>query len=186
MNKYVIVFITFFLGYFVVNSIYKEINRDKTPGKAKRLSCQKKVTSFERGFSNPEITYVQKLIEHGNTKFTSYVEKAVYSESVLFDYITLVQTDEIFKNNLEKYVKYNENNDESFSLQYYIYENDKNDPGKKTKKSKSYAGYTVFEVKNKNNKTIYKVQIDFMDNKGKDIKNSIQCAVKSFMTFNKQ
>jgi hypothetical protein len=89
------------------------------------------------------------------------------------------------KNLLDSYVQIKNDKEKNYNYSYYIYENDKNDPGKKTKKSKLYAGYIVFEVKNKNNKTIYKVQIDFMDKHGADIVGSINCTIESFMTYNK-
>jgi len=185
MNKYIRILLGLLILYFVGESIYSEIQKDKTPGKAKRLSCQKKVTSFERGISNPDILYAQNLIEHGNVDFTSTVEKAIYSKSKLFEYISLAKMDDIFYNKLKSYVKYNEKNQEKYKLSYYIYENDKNDPGKKTPKSKLYAGYVVLEVKDLNNKNIYKVQIDFMDDKGSDIKETLDCTIESFMTYNK-
>jgi len=185
MKKYLRVFIIVFIGYFVGDSIYSEMSKDKIPGKAKRLPCQKKVTSFERGFSNEDIIYAQRLIEHGSISFSSRIEKPIYQESVLFKHISLEQTDMMFENALKRHIIYNEDNNEQYQMSYYIYENDKKDPGKKTEKSKKYAGYTVFEVKDTHNKTIYKMQVDFMDTKGTDIKNSIECVVKSFMTFNK-
>jgi len=185
MSKYIKVFLLLVIVYFIGNSIYNEMTKDKTPGKAKRLSCQKKVTSFEKGLSDADIIYAQNLIEHGNINFTSSVEESKYSKTKLFDYISLEETDRNFENILQSYVKYNENNKEKYKLSYYIYENDKNDPGKKSAKSKLYAGYVVLEVKNVNNKSIYKVQIDFMDEQGSDIKETIECTVKSLMTYNK-
>jgi hypothetical protein len=85
MKKYIYTFIIVFIGYFIGNSIYIEITKDKTPGKAKRLECQRKVVTFERGFSNKDISLSQKQIESGNNHFTSSVEKAVYSQSILFN-----------------------------------------------------------------------------------------------------
>ena len=185
LKKYISIFIIVFISYFIGDSIYTEINKDKTPGKAKRLECHKKVTVFERSYSLADIKYAQSLISYGNDSFTSSIEKAVYSDSKLFNYISLKQTDDMFKNTLQSYIKYNEKNKNSYNLSYYIYENDKNDPGKKTERSKLYAGYIVLELKNLDNKSIYKVQVDFMDHKGTDIKRSIQCSIKSLMTYNK-
>lgn len=185
MKKYLQILVGLLIFYFIGESIYTEMTKDKTPGKAKRLECQKKVTSFEKAVSDADIVYAQNLIEHGNTNFISSIEKAVYSKSTLFDYITLEQMDKIFSQRLKSYVKYNEKNKEKYKLSYYVYENDKNDPGKKSAKSKLYAGYVVLEVKNLNNKSIYKVQIDFMDDRGSDIKDAINCTLQSFMTYNK-
>jgi len=183
MKQYIIVFIVVFIGYLVGNSIYEEINKDKTPGKAKRLACQKEVTSFERSFSDKEIVEVQNFIKNGNIEFSSSVEKAVYDDSRLFDYVSLKNTDQIFLNTLQQYVTDEKIEKDRFRVSYTIYENDKKDPGKKTKKSKEYAGYVVLEARNSTNKVIYKVQIDFMDHKGLDLQKSIECSVKSLMTF---
>lgn len=185
MKNYLAVFIIFFVGYFLVDSIYHEMSKDKTPGKAKRLECQKRVTSFERAYSLSDIKHAQNLIEYENIDFSSHIEKSIYSESKLFEYITLDQTNKIFGDKLKSYVKHTKSDQKIYKLVYYIYENDKKNPGKKTAKSKLYAGYVVFEVKSLKNKTIYKVQIDFMDNKGADIKSSLDCTVESFMTYNK-
>ena len=185
MKKYIIVFIVVFIGYLIGNSIYLEQIRDKTSEKTSRLECQRKGTVFERAYSLEDIKNAQSLISNGDDSFTSHIEKAVYSDSLLFNYITLKQTDEIFRKALQKYFKNNETKESAYKLSYYIYENDKKDPGKKTKKSKLYAGYIVVDIKNLNNKSIYKVQADFMDHKGADIKNSIQCSIESLMTYNK-
>ncbi|MEA3553323.1 MAG: hypothetical protein U9R39_02840 [Campylobacterota bacterium] len=155
-------------------------------GKAKRIPCQVSATTFERGFGDADIKIAQALLESGNVNITSSVEKAVYAESKMFNYIKLEDTDKIVQNELNKYIKTKTEQKGKLNLSYYIYENDVKDPGKKTKKSKLYAGYVVFQIKNENNKTIYKVQIDFMDRQGADIAQSIQCCVKSFATFNKK
>jgi len=184
MKKYIIVFIVVFIGYLVGNSIYTEMSKDKTPGKAKRLACQKATTTFERGFGIDEIKVAQNLLIEGNVKFTSSIEKSRYAQSRLFDFISLSDTDKIFQNALDQYIKADGMQSENpLKISYNIYENDINDPGKKTKKSKLYAGYIVLEVKNENNKIIYKVQRDFMDKKGADIAQSIQCCVDSFATY---
>lgn len=184
MKNYLIVFVSVFVLYMIGNSIYVEMTKDKTPGKAKRLECQQRVTSFERAFDNEQIKEAQKEIQNGAVDFSSSIEKATYADSALFDHISLAETDIIFKNVLTSYVEDNVIvEDKKYKVSYYIYENDVKDPGKKTKKSKAYAGYVVLEVKNSNNKTIYKVQIDFMDFEGADIQESIECTVKSFMTY---
>ncbi|MEA3512586.1 MAG: hypothetical protein U9R37_03195 [Campylobacterota bacterium] len=154
-------------------------------GKAKRIECQKKTTTFERSFGDEEIKIAQDLLMSGNFSFTSSIEKSIYSESKLFEYVKLQDTDKIVNEELKKYIKSDIKSEKNLKFRYNIYENDIKDPGKKTKKSKLYAGYVWFEFKNENNKTIYKVQIDFMDKKGADIANSIRCCIKSFMTYNK-
>jgi len=185
MKKYIGVFVTVFLLVMIGNSVYTQMNKDKTPGKAKRLPCQAKVTTFERGFNNAEIKIAQALLESGNVSVKSTIEKAKYAESKLFDYVKLEDTNKIVADELKKYIIVKSNKTENLNLSYNIYENDVKDPGKKTKKSKLYAGYVVFQVKNESNNIIYKVQIDFMDKKGADIAQSIKCSIKSFATYNK-
>ena len=180
IGVFVIVFILALLG----NSVYTEMSKDKTPGKAKRLQCQKMVTTFENGYILKEIKEAQKQLLYGNIPFTSSVEKSHYAKSKLFNYISLKSTDKIFKKELLKYKKSDKNKSSSYTLNYYIYENDVKDPGKKTKKSKLYAGYVVTQLKNTRNMIIYQNQIDFMDRQGADIKQTIQCGIKSLVTFN--
>lgn len=187
MKKYILTFISVFVLYLIGNSIYVEMTKDKTPGKAKRLECQRKVTSFERSFDVAQIQEAQQEIKNGALDFSSSIEKATYAESALFEYISLEQTDVIFQQTLASFVeKKVALEKKKYRLSYYIYENDLKDPGKKTKKSKEYAGYVVLQIKNSKNKTIYKVQIDFMDFQGADINQSVECAVKSFMTYAKK
>jgi hypothetical protein len=185
MKNNIAVFIIVFVTILVGNSVYHQITKDPTPGKVKRLECQKKRTTFERGFDDLEIKKAQILLESGSLDFTSSVEKAVYAKSHLFEYVKLKDTDKMFQNMLDKYKTNNNKQKNGFKLSYYIYENDVKDPGKKTKKSKLYAGYVVTKLKNSKNKLIYQNQIDFMDFKGADISASIECGVKSLATFNK-
>lgn len=189
MKKYIYLIAIFIVSFFIIEGIYKEISRDKTPGKAKRLECQKKVTSFERGFDNDEILKAQTLVELEDVTFTSQLEKAIYTKSKLINNISLEETDSFFQQSLKNYRQENLNKnlqkDKNFKFKYYIYENDINDPNKKNKKSKLYSGYSLFEVKNQNSKTIYKVQIDFMSQDKLDIYKSLDCTIESFMTYNR-
>ena len=67
-------------------------------------------------------------------------------------------------------------------IDYFIYENDKDDPGKKTAKSKLYAGYLVFNFLLEGEQ-VYRLQIDFMDMQGKDIDEKIRCIMKSVLSL---
>jgi|GEM_PF-306653 len=188
MKKNLIIFVVVFIITILVIQTADIPSQTGVPesGKSKRIPCQKQATSFERGFGDEDIKKAQVLLENGNVNLTSRIEKAVYAKSKLFEYVKLEDTDKIVQNELNKYIKNKTEQKSKLNLSYYIYENDVKDPGKKTKKSKLYAGYVVLQVKNDNNKTIYKVQIDFMDFQGADIAQSIQCCVKSFATYNKK
>lgn len=189
MKKIIYFIAIFIISFFIIDAIYTQVSKDKTPGKAKRLECQKKVTSFERGFDNEEILQAQNQVEIEDIVFTSYFEKAIYTKSKLFENISLEETNNFFEKSLKNYRQQNINSDKqqkkNYKFKYYIYENDMNDPNKKNKKSKLYAGYSVFEVKTQNNKTIYKVQIDFMSQERFDIYKSLDCTIESFMTYNR-
>ncbi len=185
MKRNLLIFIVVFVSYFLGNSIYTEITRDKTPGKAKRIPCQAKVTTFEKCFLNDDIKIAQSLLESGNIHLSSSVKRSVYSKSKLFDIIKLDDLDKLVYSELNSYIKRKKETKDKLNLSYYVYENDPKDPGKKTEKSKLYGGYILLQVKNKKDRTIYKVQIDFMDKQGKDLKQSLKCCIKSFATYNK-
>ncbi len=185
MKKYLYTFVTVFILAIIGNSIYTEVTKDKTPGKAKRIPCQASVTTFERAFNKDDIKTAQLLLESGNINLTSTIEKAKYAESKLFEFVKLEETDKIVNDELKKYIIVKKDEDTKLNISYNIYENDVEDPGKKTKKSKLYAGYVVLQIKNDSNQVIYKVQIDFMDKKGADIGQSLKCSIKSFATYNK-
>ena len=74
-------------------------------------------------------------------------------------------------------------NENKLSINYYIYENDKEDKGKKNNDAKAYAGYLVFEFKY-NNRLVYKIQSDYMNLNGNDIEDRMSCAIKSFTSLN--
>ena len=183
MKKILYTIIIIVFGYLFIDSIYTQMSKDTTPGKAKRLECQKRVTTFERAFDAESIKLAQMQVQSEKINFTSDIEPAIYMESVLFDFITLKESDKVVQKVFDRYFKKPKTVSQRYNFSYYIYENDKKDPGKKGKKSKLYTGYVVFEVKNIDKKVIYKIQIDFMDDKAKDIPQSLECAIKSFMTF---
>ena len=187
MKNNLVIFVAVFLFTMLGSSIYDQIVNSATQksGKAQRLPCHKSKTSFERGFDDNFIKIAQKQLETGNVKFSSYVEKATYVPSKLFNYVKLSDINKITQMELDSYIVKKEPNDDKLKISYYIYENDVGDPGKKTKKSKLYAGYVVYKFYNKNNKLIYQSQIDFMDKQGTDIAQSVKCAIKSFATYNK-
>ena len=185
MKTNISIFVFVFLIVIVGNGLYEQINKEPISAKAKRLECQKAVISFEKGFDNNDIKNAQLQLENGNFKFTSYVEKSQYMESQLFNYVKLSSIDQIVNKELKSYIKEDIPSEDKLNIIYYIYENDKQHPGKKTEKSKNYAGYVVFKFKNTKNRLVFQSQIDFMNMQGLDIPKSINCAIKSFVTYNK-
>jgi hypothetical protein len=164
-------------------AIYTQVQKSNKSARAMRIECQKQSITYERVYIKKDIKLAQKLLQNGNVKFSSSVEKAHYAKSRLFEYVKLEDMDKVLKNVLKQYMTKQVIEDKNLNIFYYIYENDVKDPGKKTPKSKLYAGYVVFRFYNQTEDLIYQVQLDFMDKKGADLPQRIKCAIKSFMTL---
>ena len=165
----------------VSNTIYTTLT--KKSAKATRLKCQKEVVTFERIYDKSKIKLMQDLVKSGNFNIKSTIQKSSYMPTKLFQYVKQDEVDKIVLSELNSYKqKDTATNDKKLQIDYLIYENDKDNPGKKTKKSKLYAGYLLFDFKI-DGKIIYKSQSDFMDMKGKDIPKRVKCIIKSLMTL---
>jgi len=180
MKKYIYTFVIVFILGAIIYSIYTEINKPKISVKAKRLECQKRVTSFERAYDKEQLTKAQTLLKNGNFIISHGIDKAKYMNSTLFDLIDMEKLTSQLKTKLNKSDKITK---DDIKIEYKVYENDTEDPKKKSDNCKFFRGYVVLKVLNKNNKLIYQVQIDFMDFEGKDIPATLDCAVKSFLTY---
>ncbi len=102
-------------------------------------------------------------------------------DTQMFQYVHIEDVDKMVKDEIAKRKQSDAKSEGKVHIDYYIYENDKADPGKKTKKSKLYAGFLRF-VMTYNGKKFYSVQADFMNLEGTDIPKSVECAIESFMT----
>ena len=184
MKKFISTFVLLFLIGMVANGFYLQLTKEKkVTVKVKRLPCQAKVTSFERGYGDDDIIKAKKLLESGNFIMESGIDKAVYMESTLFNYVDIKKMDQIVLDLLNKSIKEKANSKEKITVNYKIYENDTEDPKKKSDNCKLFRGYVVMKFINSKNKTVYQSQIDFMDMKGLDIPQTIQCSVKAFLTY---
>lgn len=172
-----------YLALLIAEGIYTQLNKQSVPGKAKRTPCLAKVTSFERSYGDDDIKSLRKKIIEGDFKIRSSIDKAVFMRSTLFDHIDMKKLDSHLIQTIKEYsnskMAVNSNN----IIEYRVYENDKKDPKKKSDSCKFFRGYVVMKFIDENNKTVYQNQIDFMDHEGKDIPQTITCAVSSFMTY---
>ena len=168
---------------FVGKSIYDETTKEEIPGKTARLDCHKKVTTFERGYGDEDIQKAQKILESGNYHIKSDIDKSTYMPSTLFDFISLEELDKGFSSFIQKRFPLQNVTDEALKIEYTIYENDRDDPKKKSDNCKFFRGYVVMKFLNQNNKLLYQIQIDFLDNEGRDIADTLQCALESFVTY---
>lgn len=181
MKKLLTVFISVFVLVLLVYGLYQQVKKQQIPGKLDRLECHKKVTCFEKVFLEDQLELAKKLFMDGDLKIYSSIDKATHMPSTLFDFVSIEDTEQFLYNHIQTLTKNELVYKNGVIVKIKIYENDKEDPNKKSDKCKLFRGYVVFEIL-KQNRLIYKNQIDFMDYQGKDIPNTLECAIKSFLT----
>lgn len=170
-----VLIITFAIGVFLFQQ------SAHTGGKTQRIACHKTYTVFERIYNDTALKNVKNALYSGKYELHSSVEKAKFMPTRLFNYVHLSDVDKLVKDAILAYKKSTTITEDKVNIDYYIYENDKADPGKKTQKSKLYAGYVRFTFTYQGIKA-YVVQVDFMDAQGRDIHKSVQCAIESVVT----
>lgn len=175
------IYTTFTLLLVLVIGYLSFGGKNNSSGKAQRLACHKETVVFERVYDETLLKQAKDVLKSGKYEITSSVQESVHMKTRMFEYVDLKEVDALVKDTIVSYKTSDSKDDDKVVLDYYIYENDKADPGKKTAKSKRYAGYLHF-VLTLNGKRVYAVQVDFMDLKGKDIHKSVACAVKSIFT----
>jgi len=177
--KYIAAILAFFFLAFLVKVGFE--NTAKKSSRSVRLECHKKSTVFERVYDQALLKEVQRALQKGEYELLSRAKKAQYMESKLFEYVEMEAVDQMVNNAIAAYKDPQAQSTTPVTIDYFVYENDKGDPGKKTEASKRFAGYLHFKV-TVGGERIYVIQIDFMDMKGKDIPEKVECAVKSIMT----
>ncbi|MDO8454228.1 MAG: hypothetical protein Q7S59_06610 [Sulfurimonas sp.] len=163
----------------VAQSVYVQIN--KTSPRSSRLECHKKSVVYEKIVVQEKIQTLQNAIKAGNFSVNMTIQKSHYMKTKLFEHLDKKRVEQVFLDKLAK-LKADVSAIEKAAIELTIYENDKLDPGKKTEEAKKYAGYLIYEFKI-NGSLIYKIQIDFMDNDGKDIDEKLSCAITSLMSL---
>ncbi len=180
--KYIGIFLTLIVVALIGKSVYQQVNKDDMSAKAHRIACQKDAITFERVVRKNLVEDIKNSIYSNTIKLDIHTQKAKYMQSQLFDYVKVPNIQKSLLSTIKTYEDKTKASSKDVVLDLLVYENDKKDPGKKTKKSKLYAGYLEFDFKIQN-ATVYKIQLDFMDLKGKDINKRISCAIKSVMTL---
>ncbi|HHH19983.1 MAG TPA: hypothetical protein ENK86_05705 [Campylobacterales bacterium] len=184
MNKLIYgVIIALFLG-FAGSQIYQSLNQSSKSAKSSRLACHKQSIVFERIYK-PELTSSMiEALQHGNVELKSKMKLSKYMTSQLGNYVKIEQVDSMFRTAISTH-KEEKKSDKNLLIDYFVYENDKEDPGKKTAKSKLYAGYirSSFILDGVN---VYSVQIDFDDLQGRDIPESVRCTIESMVTLDRE
>ena len=171
------------LSITIIYAIYSEIN--KTSIKTKRMNCQNKTITFERIFPNitkEKLSKAKLLLQSNNYTLISRIQYSKYMKSNLINLLNKEQADKKLIEVISKHAISEKKENEKIIIDYYIYENDKEDKGKKGSKSKKYAGYLVFEFKY-NKELLYKIQSDYMSMEAEDIKERMNCIIKSFLSI---
>ena len=179
--KYIYTILVIALIYFVGNDIYKQNTKTASGSKSTRIACHNTSKVFERTYDDALLKKAQESVSAGEYALTSSIKEAQYMQTQMFKYVQLEKVDQMVNTAIAKRKQADAKVDGKVAIDYYIYENDKADPGKKTKKSKLYAGYLRFTM-TYNGKKVYSVQTDFMSLEGKDIPKSVDCAIESFVT----
>jgi len=169
------------LFFYMIGSEVVSIVTKKGPN-TERLECHTKSTTFEYVYKKELVKTMQDAIKSGNIEIKSKFKLSEYMQTKLANYISLSKVNKMIQKQIDLHKSVSENNDKTLVIDYFIYENDKKDPGKKTAKSKLYAGYLVFHFLIEDEK-VYRLQIDFMDMQGKDIEEKIQCMMKSVLSL---
>lgn len=179
MFKYFYGVLIALLLYLAGSSIYEYMT--KIDPKSSRLACQKEVTTFET-FRNPQqIPEMIKVLKSGNYKLDSKIRFSKYMKSQLGRYLKVEDVDAMINDTISKQISGEKLMEKEVLIDYFVYENDKEDPGKKTAKSKQYAGYIYLNFK-LDQKSVYDVQIDYKDLEAKDLKKRIECAIASCLS----
>ena len=180
MFKVFAAIVTAFFFYMLGSEVVSIVTK-KGPN-TERLECHTKSTTFEYVYKKELVTAMQDAMKSGNVEIKSKFKLSEHMQTQLSNHISLEQVDAMIQKQITSHKETIKNTDKKLLIDYFIYENDKKDPGKKTAKSKLYAGYLVFHFLIEDEK-VYRLQIDFMDMQGKDIDEKIQCMMKSVLSL---
>ncbi len=165
--------------YLVGSTVYESMT--KKDFKSSRLACQKESVTIET-FRKPEkVRDAIKALKSGNYELKSKIKFSKYMVSSLGKYLSVKDVDNMMHDAIAAHHVKSSLTDCEVLIDYFVYENDKEDPGKKTAKSKLYAGFIYLNFKLKG-ESVYDVQIDYKDLKAKDLAKRIDCAIASFLS----
>ncbi len=150
------------------------------------IACQNvetklgKIICFDKVYDKKLIKDGYQLLKQGDYAINGGMILAEYMPTKLKDTISIEQSDKMFKDAVD--IRQNKKSIKKLNINYEIIENDKQNPNKKSdsKNCKLYAGYilTSFRI---NNKQLYRIQIDFLQYDKDEIKQRIECTVRSFI-----
>ncbi len=177
MFKYIAGLLTVFFFYMLLSDVMSQKSANTA-----RLECHKQATTFEYVYKKEFVDRMQTAMTGSHLEIKSKFQLSQYMQTKLASHISLKEVDNMIKAQINLHKTPQTSSNEKLLIDYFIYENDKEDPGKKTAKSKLYAGYLVFNFMLEGEK-VYRIQIDFMDTQGKDIEEKVNCAIKSVLSL---
>lgn len=160
----------------------KSVMTSQKSARISRLKCHTKSITFEHVYKKERVKGMQDAVKSANIQLKSKFKLSEHMLTQLAKHISLSSVDEMIQKQIDSHIDTTKSTDDTLIIDYFIYENDKEDPGKKTAKSKLYAGYLVFNFLLKDEQ-VYRLQIDFMDTQGKDIEEKIECMLESVLTL---
>ena len=180
MFKYFLGLVAVLFFYMIGSEVVGFIN--KKSANSARLECHKKSTTFEYVYQKEQVTTIQDAIKSNHVVIKSKFKLSEHMLTKLAKHISLSEVDKMIQDQIDLRKMTDKKSTKELLIDYFIYENDKEDPGKKTAKSKLYAGYLVFHFLVEGEK-VYRIQIDFMDLQGKDIEEKVGCVFDSVMSL---
>ena len=180
MFKYFLGLVAVLFFYMIGSEVVGFIN--KKGANSARLECHKKSTTFEYVYQKEQVTTIQDAIKSNHVVIKSKFQLSEHMQTKLAKHISLSEVDKMIQDQIDLHKMTEKKSTKELLIDYFIYENDKEDPGKKTAKSKLYAGYLVFHFLVEGEK-VYRIQIDFMDLQGKDIEEKVGCVFDSVMSL---
>ncbi|MGM0518455.1 MAG: hypothetical protein ACQERD_02290 [Campylobacterota bacterium] len=181
--KYALYGILIFIIGFIVYGVFTQIKKT-TSFDSKRVSCQEKTTTFENINTQQPIKKAIKIFESNNFEIDGYIDYSKFMSSNIEGKITSQDIKQRIIKIAKEFTIENSklNTQNQLDIDFYIYENDKEDSRKKGDNCKLYAGYIVLDFL-LNKKSVYKIQIDYMENDTSDLDERINCAFKSFISL---
>lgn len=180
MNKILPVILLVAIGGFFYTTLSK-VNKT-TSITTKRIECQTKSATVEKVFVHNPVIKAVSLLESNNYVIQSKIEYSKYMPSNLVYTLTKEQADKKLEEVISTQLKKNNPSEQKVLIDYTIYENDQKESGKNSNKEDLSSGHLVFEFK-LNDKPVYKIQTNYLDNGASDLKQRLTCIVDSFTSL---
>lgn len=180
MNKILPVILFVAIGGFFYTTLSK-VNKSSA-NNTKRIECQTKSVTVEKVFVHNPVMEAVSLLESNNYVIQSKIEYSKYMPSNLVYSLTKEQADKKLENVISTFVKKNNPSEHKVLINYSIYENDKKENGKTSTEENDYSGHLVFEFK-LDDKPVYKIKTNYLDNGASDLKQRLTCVVDSFVSL---